>query len=199
MIDTKSEYLKLLSECDVDEGLVEWLVNNGFFESPATTKFHHSYDGGLCKHSLEVANLMVKLNDWLKFNLNREELLRVGLLHDISKALCYEKSAVNKKIYSPDGNKFDELGNFYWQSQLEYRFKDDAEQLGNYGFTSYLIASKYVSFTGQEVGALSNYVYVVNPNNCVNTMRLMENNQLLTLLHVADTLSSYGGINDLSL
>ena len=199
MEDSKVKYLKMLSECDVDEGLVEWLVNNGFFESPATTKFHHSYEGGLCTHSVEVATLMFKLNRSLNFGLDGEVVVRTGLLHDISKALCYEKSAVNKKVYSPDGNKFDELGNFYWQSQLEYRFKDDVDQLGNYGFTSYMIASPYVNLTAMEIGALSNYIYVTNPNSCVNTMRLMENNPLLTLLHVADTLSSYGGINDLSL
>lgn len=38
--------------------LVKDLVDTGFFESPASTKFHGSYKGGLAEHSLKVYDLL---------------------------------------------------------------------------------------------------------------------------------------------
>lgn len=193
MEDYRITYLKMLSEVGVDEGLVEWLENHGFFTSPATTKFHHSYQGGLCQHSIEVAETSIKLKNSLIQNesIPDSSLIKIGLLHDISKSSCFELNSVNKKIYSPDGNKFDELGNFYWESQLGYKYKDDIVLPGNYGFSSYMIAKPFISFTDDEIIALSNYQYILNPNDSVNSLRLMGTNKLMTLLAISDISSSY--------
>ena len=193
MEDYKIKYLKMLSELDVDTGLVEWLENNGFFISPATSKFHHSYQGGLCQHSVEVAENSIKLKNSLlpPESISDSSLIKLGLLHDISKSSCFELTSVNKKIYSPDGNKFDDLGNFYWESQLGYKYKDDIVLPGNYGFSSYMIAKPFISFTDDEIIALSNYQYILNPNDSVNSLRLMGTNKLMTLLAMSDISSSY--------
>lgn len=193
MEDYRITYLKMLSEVGVDEGLVEWLENHGFFTSPATTKFHHSYQGGLCQHSIEVAETSIKLKNSLIQNesISDSSLIKLGLLHDISKSSCFELTSVNKKIYSADGNKYDELGNFYWESQLGYKYKDDIVLPGNYGFSSYMIAKPFISFTDDEIIALSNYQYILNPNDSVNSLRLMGTNKLMTLLSISDISSSY--------
>lgn len=193
MEDYKIKYLKMLSELDVDTGLVEWLENNGFFISPATSKFHHSYQGGLCQHSVEVAENSIKLKNSLLSpeSISDSSLIKLGLLHDISKSSCFELTSVNKKIYSPDGNKFDDLGNFYWESQLGYKYKDDIVLPGNYGFSSYMIAKPFIRFTDEEIIALSNYQYILNPNDSVNSLRLMGTNKLMTLLAMSDISSSY--------
>ena len=36
-------------------GMVDWLVERGFFTAPASTKYHGAYEGGLYAHSFEVA------------------------------------------------------------------------------------------------------------------------------------------------
>ncbi len=41
------------------ESLIKYLADDGFFEAPASTKFHGSYEGGLAKHSYRVYELLV--------------------------------------------------------------------------------------------------------------------------------------------
>ena len=36
------------------EDFLTWLKSTDFFKSPASTKFHGNYEGGLCEHSLNV-------------------------------------------------------------------------------------------------------------------------------------------------
>lgn len=43
------------------DDLMAWLENSDFFSAPASTRFHGSETGGLCKHSKkEVWNLCLK-------------------------------------------------------------------------------------------------------------------------------------------
>lgn len=36
------------------EKLIKWLTSSDFFAAPSSTKYHGSYEGGLCEHSLNV-------------------------------------------------------------------------------------------------------------------------------------------------
>lgn len=36
------------------DDLMAWLENSDFFSAPASTRFHGSETGGLCKHSINV-------------------------------------------------------------------------------------------------------------------------------------------------
>ena len=85
--------------------LISKLENSDFFTAPASTKYHASYAGGLCEHSLNVYNSAVKLVE--AFNLtdviSSDSLLITCLLHDISKMNFYETSYRNKKQYSDYG------------------------------------------------------------------------------------------------
>jgi len=80
--------------------LIGYLVVDGFFTSPASTRFHRSCPGGLAQHSLGVCNLLLKYNK--EFNLNttrnfgqvsfpvrEENLIIAGLLHDVCKIGAY--------------------------------------------------------------------------------------------------------------
>ena len=33
---------------------LDWLISNGFFTAPASTKYHGNYEGGLFDHSLSL-------------------------------------------------------------------------------------------------------------------------------------------------
>ena len=39
-----------------------YLMENGFFHAPASTKYHGAYEGGLFDHSLMVMNTLVDLS-----------------------------------------------------------------------------------------------------------------------------------------
>lgn len=79
--------------------LVEWLIRDGFFESPASTRYHGSYAGGLAKHSLGVYNLLIKLipknicdatsPGQNPFPLDCDSLIIAALLHDVCKMGAY--------------------------------------------------------------------------------------------------------------
>lgn len=56
-----------------------------FSLSPASTKYHDSEEGGLLKHTLEVTDAMLKLNEAMNLNLDEESIIICGLFHDLGK------------------------------------------------------------------------------------------------------------------
>ena len=95
-----------------DEKLIENLENMGFFEAPASTKFHGNYRGGLFQHSLEVMRQLVCLtkNNALSWEDPRSPYI-VGLLHDLCKYDQYSVRLdgkiewINDQEYSGHGEK----------------------------------------------------------------------------------------------
>lgn len=53
--------------------------------SPASTRFHLSCEGGLIRHSLNVAHTLLRLRETLAPDLSVESCVIVGLYHDIGK------------------------------------------------------------------------------------------------------------------
>lgn len=83
--------------------LLTYMKRAGFFEAPASSRFHGSYEGGLAKHSLDVYNLLLELSKGLKLDekatygqmpmkLKPENLIIAGLLHDLCKIGAYQKT-----------------------------------------------------------------------------------------------------------
>ena len=61
--------------------------HSSYFTAPASPAYHCSWEEGLVEHSMNVATNAVILNRALKANLNEEELIIGGLVHDFGK--CY--------------------------------------------------------------------------------------------------------------
>ena len=76
----------------------------GFFEAPASTKYHGAYKGGLFDHSLEVAKQLVELTEKLGLKWSRPESpYIVGLFHDLCKCDNYViDTETGKYIYNTD-------------------------------------------------------------------------------------------------
>jgi hypothetical protein len=70
------------------QSLVNELETLGYFDSPASTKYHLSCPGGLIKHSRSVAILFKKLEK----NISKESITLVSLLPDVCKAGAYIKN-----------------------------------------------------------------------------------------------------------
>ena len=84
-----------ITENFIDKNFRKWLIENGFFTAPASTKYHGNYEGGLFDHSFAVMNLLMELsarND-LKWQRSLSPML-VGLFHDLCKIDQYEKNSV---------------------------------------------------------------------------------------------------------
>jgi hypothetical protein len=69
--------------------LVEWLVKEGFFEAPASTKYHGVYEGGLAQHSLNVLERLSVMAAAYGMDVPRESLVIACLLHDVCKVGAY--------------------------------------------------------------------------------------------------------------
>jgi 23S rRNA maturation-related 3'-5' exoribonuclease YhaM len=53
--------------------------------SPASTRFHLAEEGGLLRHSVNVAQTLLKLRDTLAPDLSTESCVIVGVFHDLGK------------------------------------------------------------------------------------------------------------------
>lgn len=102
IIKTERTIVDLLNSTNRDgiDKLIDYLNNEGFFEAPASTRFHGSYPGGLAKHSLRVYELLNEFSiiyDLGKatasgqkpLEFKQENLIIACLLHDVFKAGAY--------------------------------------------------------------------------------------------------------------
>ena len=69
--------------------LIECLKRDGFFKSPASTKYHYAFEGGLMMHSYSVYELFNKMNIDFNLNLSKDLLIICPLLHDVCKMKLY--------------------------------------------------------------------------------------------------------------
>ena len=146
----KKEFIDLIKSikresADID-GLVDYLENKtDFFVAPASTRYHGSFRGGLCEHSLAVYKILLsQANIYTTITgqtFDDDTLKIVALLHDISKVNTYEVSYSNKKVYSPEGSKWDEAGNYDWKSVKGYK-TIDAEN--RFTFVNHEISSEFI-------------------------------------------------------
>jgi hypothetical protein len=103
-MNTKERITELLLSTQRDgmDAMIEYLNTSGFFESPASTKFHGAYPGGLADHSLRVFEILGPYVDLARLithpdttagkkplPLCCDSVVIATLLHDICKAGAY--------------------------------------------------------------------------------------------------------------
>ena len=87
-------------------------IKSGFLTNSAARSMHHAYMGGLCEHTLNVAQICDFLAPRYKF-VNRDLLICAALLHDIGK--IFELSDFPENDYTDDGKL---LGHIYMGSEF---------------------------------------------------------------------------------
>lgn len=104
--DRIAEFMEIMSKglavthC---EALRDYLDNMGFFEAPASTKYHGNYRGGLFDHSLQVTKDLLYLTEHLGLTWERERSpYLVGMLHDICKCDQYVRNTDGTYSYQSD-------------------------------------------------------------------------------------------------
>lgn len=113
------------------EALKNWMEENEFYKSPASTKFHGDWDGGLCVHSLMVTIQALRLavpflsnfkesplaEEW---DYSAEDIFVAAISHDFCKASSYKIEFRNTK---------DINGN--WTKKPMFKTKEDLRNLGH--------------------------------------------------------------------
>ena len=132
--------------------MLEWMEQNGFFEAPASSKYHLNQPGGLAIHSLNVFKRLLEITERDVFgrDAKAEYLVRdtmetvaiLGLLHDVCKAGVYHQETKRRK--NPDTGK--------WEDYLGYTFRDPFP-LGHGEKSLYLI-TRHMALTEEEALAI---------------------------------------------
>ena len=120
--------INLLNEVDRPgiPDLIEFLDNTNFFLSPASTKYHNNFYGGLCLHCLNVTKLFIPRVKKIDTSLTRESAIICGLLHDLCKIGYYNNI------------------NGQWKSSKNHAAN------GLHGVLSVDIAKQYIELTPEE-------------------------------------------------
>ena len=197
--NNKIKFLQLISEIDIPDadtqGLVDYLLNSDFFIAPASTQYHCNWEGGLCYHSLNVYETLCELAEkYAPGKYGKSSLIVVGLLHDLAKVNFYEKYVMNKKIYTPNGSKHDNQGNFDWFAEEAYKVKEANDRFlgGEHGFNSMIIANRYIPMTYEETLAiLHHHAGLGESKQLFDLSAIMNKYTLVPLLHMADFLSTF--------
>lgn len=81
---SESKITGVSKECD------EWLESIGYYEKPASIKYHSNCTHGLYYHSKEVTNQLLKLTVRMGLQWERKESIYIiGFLHDVCKCDDY--------------------------------------------------------------------------------------------------------------
>lgn len=102
---SKNQFIDIYTRYITREGsdkLLEYLTNSDFFNAPASARFHMAENGGLCQHSINVYNRLLKalkvdFGDKYNQHYSDETIAIVGLLHDVCKVNFYTVEYRNVK------------------------------------------------------------------------------------------------------
>ena len=191
MTDFKKRFKKAVTETinrDGIDNLMEWLENEtNFFSSPASTRYHGSYEGGLVEHSLNVFNQLLFEMDTMVGKgwediYPMETVAIVALFHDLCKFGQYRETEKWRK--NSDGE---------WESYLAYEY--DPEQLTmGHGAKSNFFLQRFIQLTPVEAQAIFWHMgaYDISPYANLNGCgAAFETNPLAFLIHRADMAATY--------
>ena len=170
------------------DNLLDYLNTSDFYRSPASTKYHGSYAGGLVEHSI---NVYYSLIDELTFILGKEWEKRysketvtiVSLFHDICKIGRYKPGKRNVK--DPVTGQ--------WHEEPTYFYKEDYVTMGHGSLSVYRIM-QFMQLTEVEAGAIYWHMgaYDIGNYNTIGDLSNHYTNNILAFaLHRADMMATY--------
>jgi hypothetical protein len=168
------------------EQMLEYLTSEqcDFFSAPASTRYHGAYEGGLCRHSLNVYHC---LKDYLSrertkkvygMDYSEESIAITALLHDICKINFYKKERRNRKN---EYGQWEEYDYFAIEDQLPY----------GHGEKSVYIVSGFMRLSRMEAFAIRYHMGFSGIEDKNSIGAALEQYPLALALSVADMEASY--------
>ena len=167
------------------EELLDYLEHKSdFFIAPSSARFHGSYEGGLCEHSVNVYHCLVdylareRVQEEYGMHYSDETVALVSLLHDVCKIGCYKAGTRNVK---------DENG--VWQKVPTYNF-DDPLPYGH-GEKSVYILSGFMRLSREEAFAIRYHMGFSGDEDKRNVGKAFQMYPLAFALSTADCEATY--------
>ena len=165
--------------------LLEYLSSRSdFFTSPASTRYHGAFEGGLVIHSLNVYDCLVdylsrpRVQETYGLQPAPETVAVIALLHDLCKVNCYQVSWRNVK---------DDNG--VWQRKPYYVF-DDPLPYGH-GEKSVYMISGYMRLSREEAFAIRYHMGFSGSEDKGTVGSALQKYPLAFALSVADMEATY--------
>lgn len=166
------------------EDLLNWLSNTDFYQAPCSGRYHGSYSGALCEHSLNVYEQFWNIAPRYGYDATNPTLLEesaiVCLFHDLCKVNFYEPYTRNVK--NPNTG--------IWEQVEGYRAKGSTT-LASHGACSCYRVIQFMRMTESEFAAILHHMGAWDKSQYSNPGEVYANNKLAWLLHVADEAATY--------
>lgn len=179
-------YFAYIGRAGADK-LLAWLEENGFFNAPASTKYHGAYAGGLVEHSNNVFNRLLRLaqeedtrngRQYAKYTV--DTLAAVALLHDICKADAYKTEKKSQKI---DGK---------WQEVEQYTYTNHFPV--GHSEKSIIQIMRFMELTDEEIMAIRWHMGGFDPATKGGSYEMnyaFAQSELAAMLHIADMMATH--------
>ena len=186
--EAKERFISIYEEHITRPGsaeLLEYLTaRSDFFTSPASTRYHGAFEGGLVIHSLNVYDCLVdylsrpRVQQTYGLQPTPETVAVISLLHDLCKVNCYQVSYRNVK---------DESGSWY---QKPYYVFDDPLPYGH-GEKSVYMISGYMRLSREEAFAIRYHMGFSGNEDKGTVGSALQKYPLAFALSVADMEATY--------
>lgn len=173
------------------ENVIRHLERLGFFDAPASTRFHLNVKGGLMLHSWNVCNTalmlreqMIAMNPDLEPKLPVESVIIASLLHDVCKSNIYKETLLNRK--NEDG---------FWEKVPGYEVDYSALPLGHGEKSVIMLLALGLKLTKDEMLAIRWHMTAWDlpfhsSEQKANLQMAREQAPLCTVIQCADSLST---------
>lgn len=186
MADMREYFIQLLNDIPDEklkvtrEKLVEYLDKKGFFEAPASTKYHSHVKGGLCYHSIRVYENLKLICQMKELNYTIDQIAIVALFHDISKQDFYNSYMKNVKV------------NNQWVQEEHMGVQDWNKRMlfGSHEENSLYLCLKLFNLTDEEAAAIVNHHGGYDRPQMYEITQIQYTYPLAAALFLADTMST---------
>lgn len=162
------------------DDLLGWLDENDFYNSPASSRFHGAYEGGLLEHSLNVYDELKRLlSIYPEITVSEESVIIVALFHDLCKVNMYITETRNRKNKSGQWERYDAY------------VVNEKFCFGGHGSKSVFLAQHFIDLMPEEAVAINCHMSSWEDGAAKTVGSAFKQYPFAWLLHVADESATY--------
>ena len=186
---SKEEFIEIYRQYIHREGsdeLLDYLTNKcDFFTAPASARYHGSYAGGLCDHSVNVFRCLEdylarpRVQELYGLDYDMESVAIVALLHDLCKIGCYKAGTRNVK--NETTGQWEKVPTFFYEDKLPY----------GHGEKSVYIISGFMRLSREEAMAIRWHMGFSGPEDERTVGQALQQYPLAFALATADMEAAY--------